>query len=329
MATDAASLYGVVSSGVGEPVAGASVLVTWESGQEEAISEKDGSYRICSVPYATAITILATNRSALADAIHLELPRHGRYELDLRVKPIASTATAGTGAITGTAVDLDTGEPIVGARVSVPDAEVDALTNEEGTFQLKGLPTGEHGIVLEHVAYGERRANVKIPSDATAVVRLRISARAIELAPLEVVVEATHLHLLEQRGFYERREVGEAVSRATFFTEEDIQRRNPRLISHMIADVPGARLDCSRNAGLRSRSCILRFAGGPGCASANVYLNGIRVIRSDNQVSAEPIDQLVQPGEIAAVEVYPSAAGLPAEFGGSTGQCGAVVIWTR
>ena len=160
------------------------------------------------VPYATAITILAANRSALAEPIHLELPEAGRYEFDLTVTTIASTVTTGTGAITGTAIDLDTGEPIVGARVSVPDAGVDALTSEKGTFRLEGLPTGEHGIVLEHIAYGERQASVQIPPEATAVVRLRIPARAIELAPLEVVVEATHTHLLETRGFYERREVG-------------------------------------------------------------------------------------------------------------------------
>lgn len=324
-----ASLYGVVSSEGGEPIAGVSIVVTWASGRGEVMSEPGGAYRICSVPYGTPITILAADRSALANPIQLELPGPGRYELDLTVETIASTATLGTGAITGTAVDLDTGEPIAGGRVSVPEAGVDALTSDKGTFRLDGIAPGERGIVLEHLAYGERQASVRVLADATAVVRLRVPARAIELEPLEVVVEGIRVHSLETRGFYERREWGEAVTGARFFDEEEIRRRNPRLISHLIADAPSARLDCSQNRSLGSRNCVLRFTGAPGCASAEVYLNGIRVIRSDNQASAIPIDQLVQPSEVAAVEVYPSASSLPARFSGSTGQCGTVVIWTK
>lgn len=41
------------------------------------------------------------------------------------------------------------------------------------------------------------------------------------------------------------------------------------------------------------------------------------------------LDELVNPTEVATVEVYPSASEMPAEFGGSTGQCGSIVIWTR
>ena len=33
--------------------------------------------------------------------------------------------------------------------------------------------------------------------------------------------------------------------------------------------------------------------------------------------------------QIAGVEVYKGPATLPAEFGGSGGRCGAVVIWTK
>ncbi len=41
------------------------------------------------------------------------------------------------------------------------------------------------------------------------------------------------------------------------------------------------------------------------------------------------IDELVNISEVAAVEVYRRPAELPAEFGGATDGCGAVVLWTR
>lgn len=339
---DAASLYGVVRLQSDVPVSGVFVLVTWESGQAEASSGADGSYLVCSVPYDTPINVVAVGASALADAIELRLPQPDRYELDIALRTIGPGVTTGTGGISGTAVDSDTNEPIVGARIRVPDAGVDALTGSDGTFRLAGLASGERTLVLEHVAYGRREAVVHVSAAATAVVRLRVSARPIELEPLEVVVEGTRVHSLEVRGFYERQRWAEATGRGHFFTEEDIRRRNPRLISHLIADVPGTILDCSGDP--RGRSCQLRFIGstgiGAGCERANVYIDGARAIRSDNQSIRVPdrpggvmqptgLDQLIAPQEIAAIEVYPSAASLPAEFGGSMGQCGAIVIWSK
>lgn len=41
------------------------------------------------------------------------------------------------------------------------------------------------------------------------------------------------------------------------------------------------------------------------------------------------LDNLVHPSDVAAIEAYAGAASVPAEFGGSTGRCGAIAIWTR
>ncbi len=65
-----------------------------------------------------------------------------------------------------------------------------------------------------------------------------------------------------------------------------------------------------------------------GCVNANIYVDGMRVVR-DNQAFRESIDNFVSPSEIAAMEVYRGPSEVPAEFGGSVGGCGAIVIWTR
>jgi hypothetical protein len=54
------------------------------------------------------------------------------------------------------------------------------------------------------------------------------------------------------------------------------------------------------------------------------YLNG-HPFRLE---AGETIDQFFRPSDLEAVEVYKGAASLPAEFGGTMGNC-AVVIWTR
>ncbi len=329
---DAATVYGVVRSESEVLVPGVSVLVTWDSGSAEVSSAADGSYRVCAIPYGTPILLVAAGGTSLSDPIELSLPDPGRYELDLTVRTIGSGRATGTSGIMGTALDLDTDEPIAGARISVLGGGAEALTSSGGSFRLEGLPPGERTLVLEHVTYGKREATVEVPPAATAVVRLRVPARPIALEPLEVVVEGTRVHSLEVRGFYERQRWAEAVGRGHFFTEADIRRRNPRLISHLIADVPGTILDCS--GGPRSRTCELYFVGsramGSGCERANVYIDGARVIKSDNQLGEMlGVDELIAAVEIGGIEVYPSAASLPAEFSGSTGQCGAVVIWSK
>jgi hypothetical protein len=51
------------------------------------------------------------------------------------------------------------------------------------------------------------------------------------------------------------------------------------------------------------------------------------VIR-DTSPNIDSIDDFVIASEIAAMEVYRHAGEMPAEFGGSVGRCGAIVIWT-
>jgi hypothetical protein len=55
-----------------------------------------------------------------------------------------------------------------------------------------------------------------------------------------------------------------------------------------------------------------------------LYVDGILILDG-----ASHIDEFVLPYEVEAVEVYKSAASVPARFGGSTAGCGVIVIWSR
>ena len=144
-----------------------------------------------------------------------------------------------------------------------------------------------------------------------------------------MTVEQVRDRRLEVKGFYERERWGEAAGIGRYFTREDIERRNPRLMTQMIADLPGVRLDCSGSS--LSRTCDVKSvrASGFSCHRMSVFVDGIRVIDGDRPPSHNKLDNFVLPIEVGAVEVYAGAASLPAEFGGSGSQCGVVAIWTR
>ena len=122
-------------------------------------------------------------------------------------------------------------------------------------------------------------------------------------------------------------ELAGEVEGSAFFTAEDIERRSPLRITHMIADAPGVRL---ANCDLWGHGCKL-----------NIFLDGNLAIRGSKERWSltsgggtdmnprESINDLVLPTEIAGIEVYTGGAALPAEFGGHDARCGAVVIWTK
>jgi len=144
------------------------------------------------------------------------------------------------------------------------------------------------------------------------------------------VVRDRHLEL---RGYYERRDIGEKLGMGVFFDQKEIRRRGSIRVTHLLGQLNGVRADC-RGYGnrcqivmTRGSSSLSSMVPGGGCRNTNVWVDGAHVIR-DNQ-PAESIDNFVSPSEIAGLEVYRSAAEVPAEFGGSVGQCGAIVIWTK
>ncbi len=57
------------------------------------------------------------------------------------------------GSVLGQVLDGDTGEPLVGARVSVARLDVSVLTAADGSFILRNVPTGPQQISFLHGCY--------------------------------------------------------------------------------------------------------------------------------------------------------------------------------
>ncbi|WP_419940020.1 carboxypeptidase regulatory-like domain-containing protein [Candidatus Palauibacter sp.] len=313
------------------PIPGATVVLRWTDAVRRPVREEvdgDGRLLVCVPRDVSQATLWAEFGDASSEEAVVALEPGAAHEIQLGLLFGETT----TGRVVGQVRDARTHRPVAAAEISVASRADVAQSNRTGRFVLSGLPVGEHELSFRHIGFAPLTHSVTVTRGHTTEVDARLSPDPVELEPL--VATATRPRRLEIKGFYERKYWGEQVGGGTFFTAQDIERRNPVRITHMIADAPGVRLaDCT----LRGYGCKLYSSrGSTGFASGgclmNVYLDGNLVVRESEARWGRPpesINDFVLPVEIAGIEVYRGAASLPAEFSGSDARCGAVVIWTK
>ena len=53
------------------------------------------------------------------------------------------------------------------------------------------------------------------------------------------------------------------------------------------------------------------------------------IARAVTAAPAEQLDLLVHPDNVAAIEVFPSPAGVPVQYNNRGSACGVILVWTR
>ena len=237
----------------------------------------------------------------------------------LAAQTVADTRVSrGPPGIAGEVVDRETGEPLegvavelhaMGEAVGMLPISARTLTDAAGRFAVAALDDGRYRITIDRLGYRPITDSIDFRSDVGLRIEVQFVLEAVELDPLFVVVDARSSYL-EATGFYDRQRHGIGH----FLTREEIQARRPSEVSDVFRPMAGVRL--SANEGLGSQGILLMRGG---CAP-DIYVDGMRT------VGPYPIDALVQPLDVQAIEVY-TGSELPTGFDTST--CGAVVIWTH
>ena len=333
-------LAGLVRDSVdGMVIPGARVLATWDDdvGQHHTTltdTDRNGTYLLCGLPTMKSLSIRATFGSSISTPreVTIEPGPPAGWNFDIGVEQAYLGSRLRTpGQIVGRVTDRSSGRPVEAAALVLAGEDQQRLSDGSGRFSFDDLSPGVYRLAVQHLAYETINQFINVPSDHTLEVNFELTADPIELAPL--VVTAVRNKRLEMRGFYDRKELGEKIANGVFVTREDLRRANSLRVTHYLARLSGIRVDCT---GSGNNNCTIRMTGGSpslsrraewGCANANVYIDGIRVIR-DNQNLQDSIDNFVSPSDIAGIEVYRGPSEIPAEFGGSVGRCGAIVIWT-
>jgi hypothetical protein len=203
------------------------------------------------------------------------------------------------------------GAPIPRAQVVVlVDGSPGPFTRSDsaGSFRLDGLSPGAVSILVRRLGYRGRVFSIEIdghtkPLDAV------LTPAPVGLGSVRVQAKVDESKR-KLREFYDHRQHGQL---GYFFDTDDILKRRPLNPSDLLRAVPGVRLVAQTPSGsqVRVRGC-----------RPTLWIDGVR------RPNAE-LDETVSTDDIAAVEVYKSLAGIPAQFMDRETNCGAIVVWTR
>jgi hypothetical protein len=233
--------------------------------------------------------------------------------------PILATAqegVLGTGGIRGFVRDSG-GMAIIGAQISFVGTSLIAETDETGRFELAKVRPGMLSLRFRRLGFEPDTVELLVLAGKTIPLEVTLSRLAVSLTP---VVISGRADLTGWRaGFYQRRDVGSGH----FFTAEDIEKRNPSMMSDMFRMIPGVTIMPNPSGIIRQQ---LRFRGARGGCAPLTWLDG-----SPLSAGEFDIDNL-SPRSIEAFEVYtgsivPPRFSVPPGIGPRT--CGAVVIWSK
>lgn len=245
----------------------------------------------------------------------------------------AATPLAAQTTMVGIVRDDSTGRPLPGVEVLLGGTAHTTITNAAGRYVLAGLPAGNHQAIFRIVGYLPARVTVLLSAGDTLRVNQVLVPSTVVLDPIEVIGEP-EVGLAGQ-GFYERMKMGFG----RFYEPEELRKMEHLQLSDVLRRKGGVEISQAGSNGPmwamnpHSRHMI---SGRLNCWMS-IYLDGQMHWRGGKDIPPPELERNPPPDfrafirvhEVEAVEVYRSTAQLPIQFGGTSGQCGAVVLWTR
>ncbi|AHG90456.1 TonB-dependent receptor plug [Gemmatirosa kalamazoonensis] len=339
------ALVGVVRDAEsGNAVPNAKVVVTWNELQitpaglrnahrrYPAKVRPSGGYVICGLPPDGSVEANAEAPGRPGGVIDVQVPPRGIVRRDFFLGDSTSviavqlpdtmaaiekrpanpiTVTRGNARLTGTVKGRD-GRVLTGARLQVWGSGVQGRTTDNGAFSLGGLPAGTYSLEVRAIGYEPKRVAVDLSAKRPANVDVVLEKQVAVLAGVTVTGQRTKAET-DYNGFLERKKNGFG----RYFTQEDIENRNPMVMTDIMRMSPGMQVSPNGSFGY-----VLRGRGG---CTPEIFLDGMRVMQG-----ADDLDNIVRPTEVSGVEVYNNASSAPAQYGGSAGgDCGVVLIWTK
>lgn len=181
------------------------------------------------------------------------------------------------------------------------------ITASDGKFLLTGVARGVVPLRVRRLGYAMQFLDVdsRLPSAAALDIVLKAVPSELE----EVTIEGIEQGKLHE--YYARKQLRGTFGR--FLEQREIRRLGPTYASDLFRTVPGIVIRTASGGNtMRIRGC-----------QPMVWLDGQRVPGAE-------LDEVIQPSEIAAIEFYPSTAGIPAQYQERTNRlCGLVLVWTR
>lgn len=211
----------------------------------------------------------------------------------------------------GTVTD-SAGRPLAGAEVRLVAGVTEvglARSGEDGRFVVAGVIRGRSALRVQSPGFKPADVELFFPRDSLRLLSILLEPASQRVGELQSSDSSSSASLQK---FYERRR---SNSHGHYFTREEIVARVPQYLSEMLRSIPGVTIS-SRPGGfvIRMRGC--RYA-------PIVWIDGTRAPDTE-------LDDVARVDETAAMEVYTTPAGTPAQYlDRSNVGCGTILIWSR
>lgn len=288
-----------------------------------------GMFAVCGVPASGTVLVQAASGSDSSGVFEIEVPANGLARRDVFVAPVRRVRTAvgdsvpdagmlrGAGRLRGR-VMAGNGQAIAGAHVMVWGTGLESRTDADGSFSLAELPGGTHTLEVRAVGFAPARRAVDITGRGGGSTAVELTTLAITLDTVRVVAQRVYSspRIAE---FEHRKHLGFG----RFIDEAELEKRNAALLTDLLRTIPGVLVQPGTNFNdevfMRGGLALL----GSGYCRPDLILDGVRVTHDE----FFPINSIVTPSQLRAIEVYTRGAMVPHEFSALSG-CGAIVLWT-
>jgi hypothetical protein len=316
---DSGFIYGVVRDAATQrPLGQASVDLSWVDlamGENKAVTQRRwrnqtrtddrGSYGVCGVPAGMAVRIQAINDTMASGVIELAPSDVRVMRRDLYVAPTGGASTVLRGTIVGTVMG-SAGSPYRDARVTL-EGVAEVRSGADGRFTIRDVPAGTRQLDISAIGMSPTSVIVDVVPNDTALVTATVG----KVTTLDAVqVKA----LARQREF--NRDLEERKKSGLGYMQDSTQMKNIGNMANVFATFPSAEVKRTRGSAF-----YITFPAGTSRCVGLVWIDGRR----------GDYDQLamIQPADLALVEVYPSRLSVPLKFSVPGQFCGVIAVWTK
>jgi len=270
-----------------------------------ATTRDNGWFALCDVPAGGTVSLSASRNGDTA-RVDLEVPADGFLHRDVYV-----ASGAGNARVTGVAIAGESNAPLANAQITIAGA-APVRSNARGEWTVSDAPFGTRALDVRAVGY--------YPEHRAIDVLEEMAPQRVVLSTMKAVLDTVRIRAAAGA----RRELMEFETRrrssgtGTFLTREQVTRANASRTTDLFRMMPRIRI--RRNI---SDTTSLQVGEVNSWCSPRVFVDGHPLPK----MSADELDDVVDPRDIAGVEFYPSI--VPPQFQDPLESCGSIVIWRR